>query len=78
MFFVFRDVVKTRGHVKTARRCCEVGREARDMQRLAILPWLGAVTGVQPGEPMLPVLRKKCARIVAPLGMPSDPGRRVV
>jgi hypothetical protein len=78
MFFVFHDGVKTRDHVKTARRCREAGFHARDIQRLAILPWLGAVTGNQPGEPMLPVLGKRYARIAVPLAMPSDPGRRIV
>jgi hypothetical protein len=78
MFFVFRDGVKTRGHVKTARRCCDAGLQARDTQRLAILPWLDAVTGNQPGEPMLPVLVKRYACIAVPLDMPSDPGRRIV
>jgi hypothetical protein len=78
MCFVFRDGVKTSGHVKTARRCCEAGLDARHIQRLAILPWLGAVTGNQPGKPMPPVLGKGCARVVAPLGMPPDRGRRVI
>jgi len=58
MSFVFHDGVKTGGHVKTARRCRTPRRFACVIQRLAILPWLGAVTGTQSGGPMPPILGK--------------------